>query len=251
MDVGIATATATATISLPPGPRRVTPGLLLTGSVPTCARRDGTDCVLDLDDGTSVRGDVVVLATGRTPRTSGLGLEDAGVTLGERGEIVVDDHCRAAEGVWALGDVTAVMPFTHVAKYQAASSPTPSSAGHGPPGTRASRGSSSPIRKWLPPASLTPRPRSRGYAPSAPRSTSPSPSPALDLRMASPRDPGPARRTPTAGSCSAPGRSRPGGGVDSPGVPGDPRRHRRCSTRSPQFPTYTEGYLTALEAFDL
>ncbi|MEU4361954.1 NAD(P)/FAD-dependent oxidoreductase [Promicromonospora sp. NPDC023987] len=88
------------------------------GTSPTRARAEGADSVLDLDDGTSVRGDVVILATGRAPRTDGLGLDTAGVRLGERGEIMVDEHCRAAEGVWAIGDVTAVMSFTHVAKYQ-------------------------------------------------------------------------------------------------------------------------------------
>jgi dihydrolipoamide dehydrogenase len=89
-----------------------------TGTSPRRARRDGADSVLDLDDGTQVRGDVIILATGREPRTAGLGLEDAGVRLGEHGEVLIDDHGRAADGVWALGDVTAVMPFTHVAKYQ-------------------------------------------------------------------------------------------------------------------------------------
>jgi dihydrolipoamide dehydrogenase len=90
-----------------------------TGAGPTRAYREGAHSVLDLADGTQARADVIILATGRTPRTEGLGLEDAGVKLGQRGEVLVDDHCRAADGVWALGDVTAVMPFTHVAKYQA------------------------------------------------------------------------------------------------------------------------------------
>jgi len=90
-----------------------------TGTSLRRARRDGTDSVLDLDDGTQARGDVIILGAGRAPRTVGLGLEHAGVTPGERGEIPVDDqHCAAAAGVWAIGDVTAVMPFTHVAKYQ-------------------------------------------------------------------------------------------------------------------------------------
>jgi pyruvate/2-oxoglutarate dehydrogenase complex dihydrolipoamide dehydrogenase (E3) component len=89
-----------------------------TGTSPTHARRDGGDSVLALDDGTEVRGDVVVLATGRSPRTAGLGLDQAGVSLGDHGEVLVDEHCRAADGVWALGDVTGIMPFTHVAKYQ-------------------------------------------------------------------------------------------------------------------------------------
>jgi pyruvate/2-oxoglutarate dehydrogenase complex dihydrolipoamide dehydrogenase (E3) component len=81
-------------------------------------RREGTDTVVELDDG-QLRCDVIVVGTGRIPRTAGLGLDAVGITLGEKGEIPVDEHCRAADGVWALGDVTAVMPFTHVALYQA------------------------------------------------------------------------------------------------------------------------------------
>lgn len=81
------------------------------------ARKDGGDTVVELDSGEEVRCDVIVVGTGRTPRARDLGLESVGIELGERGEVVVDDHCRAADGVWALGDVTGVMPFTHVAMY--------------------------------------------------------------------------------------------------------------------------------------
>ena len=91
----------------------------LTGVTVKAARKDGADTVVSLDDGSEVRCDVVVVGTGRNPRTQGLGLENAGVDLGERGEVRVDEHCRAADGVWALGDVTGIMPFTHVAMYQA------------------------------------------------------------------------------------------------------------------------------------
>lgn len=81
------------------------------------ARKDGDDTVVELDSGDGVRCDVVVVGTGRVPRAGDLGLESIGIELGDRGEIVVDDHCRAGDGVWALGDVTGVMPFTHVAMY--------------------------------------------------------------------------------------------------------------------------------------
>ncbi|KUG51285.1 pyridine nucleotide-disulfide oxidoreductase [Kocuria rosea subsp. polaris] len=84
----------------------------------TGARRVGEDSVLTLDDGTEAAADVVILGTGRRPRTRDLGCEDAGAQLGEHGEVLVDEHCRAAENLWAIGDVTGVMPFTHVAKYQ-------------------------------------------------------------------------------------------------------------------------------------
>lgn len=89
-----------------------------TGVSPTRARRDGADSVLQLDDASEIRADVVIFGTGRKPRTDGLDLHNTGVSLGDNGEIVIDDQCRAADRVWALGDVTGVMPFTHVAKYQ-------------------------------------------------------------------------------------------------------------------------------------
>src|SRR5690606_34609294 len=86
----------------------------------TSAHREGADTVVVLDDGASVRTDVVVLGTGRRPRTGDLGLADVGVTTDEQGALGVDDQCRVTpDGLWALGDVTGVTPFTHVAKYQA------------------------------------------------------------------------------------------------------------------------------------
>ncbi len=81
-------------------------------------RRDDDASVLELDDGSRVTVDVVIFATGRTPRSKDLGFETVGVRLGEHGQVQVDEHCRAAENVWAIGDVTGIMPFTHVAKYQ-------------------------------------------------------------------------------------------------------------------------------------
>ncbi|MBB4661314.1 dihydrolipoyl dehydrogenase family protein [Conexibacter arvalis] len=68
------------------------------------------------DDGGLHHSERLVVATGRAPRVEGL--EGAGVTLDERGAIAVDERCRAAEGIWAVGDVTGVAPFTHVASYQ-------------------------------------------------------------------------------------------------------------------------------------
>jgi dihydrolipoamide dehydrogenase len=75
------------------------------------------DVRVHLEGGEEVTGSRLLVATGRRPRTDGLGLEKVGIEAGERG-IEIDDHCSAAEGVWAVGDVTGVMPFTHVGKYQ-------------------------------------------------------------------------------------------------------------------------------------
>jgi pyruvate/2-oxoglutarate dehydrogenase complex dihydrolipoamide dehydrogenase (E3) component len=82
------------------------------------ARRDGDDYVLELDDGSSLRGDRLLVATGREPRTAGFGFEEAGVRLGERGEVEVDSRCSAGDRVWAIGDVTGIWPLTYVGKYQ-------------------------------------------------------------------------------------------------------------------------------------
>ena len=81
-------------------------------------RVEGGDRVVVLDDGSEARGEVVVGAVGRRPRTRGLGLETVGIEPGPRG-IPIDERCRAADGVWAVGDVTGVAMFTHVGKYQA------------------------------------------------------------------------------------------------------------------------------------
>jgi pyruvate/2-oxoglutarate dehydrogenase complex dihydrolipoamide dehydrogenase (E3) component len=69
-----------------------------------------------LSDGSSVEAERLLVATGR--RANVEGLEPSGVTIGPRG-VEVDEHCRAAENVWAVGDVTGVAQFTHVGKYQA------------------------------------------------------------------------------------------------------------------------------------
>jgi pyruvate/2-oxoglutarate dehydrogenase complex dihydrolipoamide dehydrogenase (E3) component len=82
---------------------------------------DGDDRVVELGDGSSIRCERVVIATGRRPRSTDIGLESIGVTLDPHhpGPIPIDDHCRVADGVWAAGDCTGVMLFTHLAKYQA------------------------------------------------------------------------------------------------------------------------------------
>ena len=81
------------------------------------AKRDGSDYVLVLDDGRELRGDRLLVATGRRPRVDGIGLETAGATFDQHG-LKVDAHLRAGEGLWAVGDVTGVRMLTHIGKYQ-------------------------------------------------------------------------------------------------------------------------------------
>jgi dihydrolipoamide dehydrogenase len=81
------------------------------------ARRDGEDYVLVLDDGNELRGDRLLVATGRRPRVTDIGLETVGVEANPRG-VAVDAHQRVAERLWAVGDITGIFPFTHTGKYQ-------------------------------------------------------------------------------------------------------------------------------------
>jgi pyruvate/2-oxoglutarate dehydrogenase complex dihydrolipoamide dehydrogenase (E3) component len=83
----------------------------------TAARRDGDDYVLVLDEGDELRGDRLLVATGRRPRVDGLGLETVGITPDTHG-VQVDAQLRAGERLWAVGDVTGIWQLTHVGKYQ-------------------------------------------------------------------------------------------------------------------------------------
>jgi pyruvate/2-oxoglutarate dehydrogenase complex dihydrolipoamide dehydrogenase (E3) component len=89
---------------------------VILGVKASAARRDGEDYVLGLDDGRELRGDRLLVATGRRPRTAGIGLETVGIEAGPHG-IPVDARLRAAERLWAMGDVTGLLAFTHVGKY--------------------------------------------------------------------------------------------------------------------------------------
>jgi dihydrolipoamide dehydrogenase len=90
---------------------------VVVGEAAASARRDGEDFVLALAGGRELRGDRLLVATGRRPRVEDLGLETVGVTADGRG-IPVDGRLRAGERLWALGDVTGIWPLTHVGKYQ-------------------------------------------------------------------------------------------------------------------------------------
>ena len=81
------------------------------------AAREGDEYVLSFGDGQELRGDRLLVATGRRPRVDGIGLETVGIEPGSRG-IEVDARMRAGENIWAIGDVTGIWPLTYVGKYQ-------------------------------------------------------------------------------------------------------------------------------------
>ncbi len=80
---------------------------------------DANEKVVSLNDGGKLRGEVFILAVGRRPRGRDIGLETIGVEPTRPGAVPVDAHCRVTDGVWACGDCTGQALFTHVAKYQA------------------------------------------------------------------------------------------------------------------------------------
>jgi pyruvate/2-oxoglutarate dehydrogenase complex dihydrolipoamide dehydrogenase (E3) component len=80
--------------------------------------RVGPGVRMHLGDGSTIAADRLLVATGRRPNVDSLGFESLGVTISKRG-IEVDERLRAAENVWAAGDVTGIAMFTHVGKYQA------------------------------------------------------------------------------------------------------------------------------------
>jgi pyruvate/2-oxoglutarate dehydrogenase complex dihydrolipoamide dehydrogenase (E3) component len=81
------------------------------------ALRDNGDYVLNLSDGTSVRGERLLVATGRRPRVEGIGLETVGIEANPHG-VVVDEYLRAGDNIWAIGDVNGIWPLTHVGEYE-------------------------------------------------------------------------------------------------------------------------------------
>jgi pyruvate/2-oxoglutarate dehydrogenase complex dihydrolipoamide dehydrogenase (E3) component len=82
------------------------------------AFREGDEYVLEFESREPLRGDRLLVATGRRPRTEDLGLETVGIELGKRGEVPVDNRLRAGDGIWAIGDATGIWPLTYVGKYQ-------------------------------------------------------------------------------------------------------------------------------------
>ena len=90
---------------------------LVLGVQAVAAARDGEDFVLRLGDGRELRGDHLLVATGRRPRVGGIGLETVGIDADPHG-VQVDKHMRAGERLWAVGDVTRIWQLTHVGEYQ-------------------------------------------------------------------------------------------------------------------------------------
>jgi pyruvate/2-oxoglutarate dehydrogenase complex dihydrolipoamide dehydrogenase (E3) component len=90
---------------------------LCFGQHASAVRVEGGEYVLEFPERSELRGDRLLVATGRRPRVEGLGLETLGVEPGRQG-IEVDSRMSAGDGLWAIGDATGIWPLTYVGKYQ-------------------------------------------------------------------------------------------------------------------------------------
>jgi dihydrolipoamide dehydrogenase len=79
---------------------------------------DGQSRIVRFADRSRVSASELLIAVGRHPRLPECDLQALGIEIAQ-GAVRADARCRLAEGIWGIGDVTDVMPFTHVAKYQA------------------------------------------------------------------------------------------------------------------------------------
>ncbi|QDQ92096.1 mycothione reductase [Rhodococcus sp. WB9] len=90
------------------------------GSAVAAVRSDGDGVAVELEDGSVVSGDVLLVATGRQSNGDAIGAAAGGIDLDDEGRVVVDDYQRtSAEGVFALGDVSSPYQLKHVANHEA------------------------------------------------------------------------------------------------------------------------------------
>lgn len=81
--------------------------------------RNGDRVTAWLEGGESLSTDKMLISIGRTVNTSGLGLEEVGISLGLRGEIIVDEYMATSiPGIFAIGDITGKIQLAHVASAQ-------------------------------------------------------------------------------------------------------------------------------------
>jgi len=77
------------------------------------ATQSDSSVTVTLEDGTTLEADYLLVAVGRGPATSGLGFEEAGVTV-DRGFVITDERLRTGvPGVWAVGDIVPGLQLAH------------------------------------------------------------------------------------------------------------------------------------------
>jgi pyruvate/2-oxoglutarate dehydrogenase complex dihydrolipoamide dehydrogenase (E3) component len=90
---------------------------LCLGQLASAVHMEDGEYVLEFPERDDLRGDKLLVATGRRPRVDDIGLDTVGIEPG-KGGIEVDSRMRAGDGLWAIGDVTGIWPLTYIGKYQ-------------------------------------------------------------------------------------------------------------------------------------
>jgi len=92
--------------------------VIASAEILTAHGRSGTDVTLTVQTSSgekTISGSDILVATGRTPNTAGIGLEVAGVKLDQRGYVKVDDRLQTtAPNIWAIGECAGSPQFTHI-----------------------------------------------------------------------------------------------------------------------------------------
>jgi dihydrolipoamide dehydrogenase len=98
----------------------------------TSAKVKGKKAVVEIEGAEALEADRVLVAVGRKPNTEGLGLQNVGVELDERGRVKVDDNFRTnVEGIYALGDVVRGAMLAHKAEEEGVACADIIKTGHG------------------------------------------------------------------------------------------------------------------------
>lgn len=84
----------------------------------TGAKREGDHCVVEAEGLAPVSCDRVLVCVGRRPVTADIGLETVGIETDRRGVITVDEHFKAADGIYAIGDVVPGPMLAHKAEHE-------------------------------------------------------------------------------------------------------------------------------------
>lgn len=83
-------------------------------------KHQGDKVTVVLENGETLSADKMLVSIGRSLNTTGLGLEEAGVKLGDRGQVLVNEYLQTSiPSIYAIGDVTGKVQLAHVASAQA------------------------------------------------------------------------------------------------------------------------------------
>jgi dihydrolipoamide dehydrogenase len=102
------------------------------GAKVTGAKVKGKKAMVEVEGSEPIEADRVLVAVGRKPNTEGLGLQNVGVTVDERGRVVIDDFFRTnIEGIYAIGDVVRGAMLAHKAEEEGMAVAEIIKSGHG------------------------------------------------------------------------------------------------------------------------